>query len=215
MTIKHSVGDKVVLDTTHAYNNVAGNQTSLAERLTGTLTVERATPMYVDVRTASGDLFQTLYHARFLPAPAVLKVGDKVRITKAAEKDGLRHCEDMFGKTYTVTECYSRSMISLAERGQGSWTPSFFELVPATAPEAPAAAPEAPTKGTFIIVVKNPSGTFAPSTTPREYSSAKQAKVVALKMAEKNPGEEFFIFQAVAKASVAKPVVPAAVFTDL
>lgn len=68
---------------------------------------------------------------------------------------------------------------------------------------------------TFILVLRREDGTLAPHTTPRTYSSAKQAKAVALSMAERHKGCEFLVFKAVAKSFAPKPVEPAAEYLPL
>jgi hypothetical protein len=69
--------------------------------------------------------------------------------------------------------------------------------------------------GTFILIMEK-YGKLQPSTAPRVYTSSKQAKAVALTMAEKHPGTTFKVFKAVASAETeeVKTVTHKAVFKD-
>ena len=61
------------------------------------------------------------------------------------------------------------------------------------------------TAGTYVLVLRNPDGTFAPAAKPRTYTSRDQADKVAQEMAGKHGGD-FVVFRAVAVAS--RPVAP-------
>ena len=56
---------------------------------------------------------------------------------------------------------------------------------------------------TWIIVVVQ-DGKLAPAKEPVEYCSAEQARKVAHEMAEKHPGNEFYVFEAVGMAKAVK-----------
>jgi hypothetical protein len=77
----------------------------------------------------------------------------------------------------------------------GGWHARLFDVVEV-----------APT-GPWIIVLKGADGTFKPAPSPRVLTSQAQAKAVAASMAEKHPGQEFFIFEAVGKAKTTAATV--------
>lgn len=54
--------------------------------------------------------------------------------------------------------------------------------------------------GDWIIIVENANGRLAPAIHPKRYHSESQAKAVALSMAQKHPGEKFFILKIVGEA---------------
>ena len=59
---------------------------------------------------------------------------------------------------------------------------------------------EVPHEETYILVLRDASGKFKPAATPRVLTSKPQAEAVAEKMSKLHPGEEFFVFKAVAKS---------------
>jgi hypothetical protein len=59
--------------------------------------------------------------------------------------------------------------------------------------------------GTYVLILREGKGSYAPAKTPRTFVSAKQAKAAALGMAERHPGQSFVVFKAVAEAFT-KPV---------
>jgi len=86
---------------------------------------------------------------------------------------------------------------------------------PYKAPAKKAVAPVAPKVNRkvpghtdyYIIVLKKGDGTLAPADTPAVYTSEAQAKSVAAIMAERHPGEEFIIFEAMGTAKAYKASV--------
>lgn len=65
--------------------------------------------------------------------------------------------------------------------------------------------PESRGKDQFILIVEA-RGRLLPALKPRVYRTEAQAKAVAQSMAEKNPGQKFYIFKAVGEAEA--PVEP-------
>lgn len=71
---------------------------------------------------------------------------------------------------------------------------------------------KAPDAGIFILILRNPDGTFAPAVKPRTYATQKQADAVALEMANKHGGD-FVVFRATSVGS--RPPAPAATLTAI
>lgn len=60
-------------------------------------------------------------------------------------------------------------------------------------------------KDQFILIVES-NGRLLPALKPRVYKTEEQARAVAQSMAEKHPGQKFYIFKAVGEAQA--PIEP-------
>jgi hypothetical protein len=128
---------------------------------------------------------------------APFKVGDKVKCIK--EGSGV-----LLGETYEITNIKKYSwdsdwLVKVAGQPTEKYAKRFVKVDASAANET----------GTYILISQE-GGKFLPAANPKVYTSQKQAKRVALDMAEKHPGTEFFVFKATAKAKIER-----AAFTEL
>lgn len=134
-------------------------------------------------------------------APALFKVGDKVRFNANTPVSWWAK-PGMMGSIYRVLGD-GEFDVKLPEGHILGAAASMLDPVATTTPApGPVNDNEAPR---FIICVER-NGKFAPSTTPREYKSEAQAWEVANSMADKHPGDKFYVLRTVGAVKVEKTV---------
>ena len=138
-----------------------------------------------------------------------LKVGDRIRVTKGSSlyvsvgEEGTVKSVSQSGDSFLVAfdsynRCRGASLIHGIPRGHarvfdaGSYSFGLERID----------TPRKSGKTWIIVVVKD--GKLAPASTPAEYATAEQARKVAHEMAEKHPGNEFYVFEAIGMAKAVK-----------
>lgn len=136
------------------------------------------------------------------------KKGDRVRVI-----DG-QHNLLPLGNVYTVAKV-DPDFVFVGHPGKmDGWFYDRFELVERDGVkdaveylmENPVPSGSINEKGDWIIIVEK-NGVLAPALTPKRYKSEPQAKTVAQSMAQKHPGDKFFILKIVGEAQTFKASV--------
>ena len=138
-----------------------------------------------------------------------LKVGDRVRVTKAAGvlvsvgEEGVVKGFSPSGNSLIVAfDKYNAYRASSPHYGIPKGHAKVFDVGSYSFGLERIDTPRKSGKTWIIVVVKD--GKLAPASTPAEYATAEQARKVAHEMAEKHPGNEFYVFEAIGMAKAVK-----------
>jgi len=124
---------------------------------------------------------------------AKFKAGDKVRVIDNDHADQTFNIGDEFVVDMVNDEYIWIVPPTDRKVPAGGWLHERFEVIP---PED--------ARGTYVIMVTGADGKYAPAKHPRVYTTQKQAKRVALAMAEGHPGNRFAVFKRMAEAYTPK-----------